>query len=73
MDLPSPGFLVASGLIGTVGFALLIYGKRRRSSVQMLGGVVLMIFPYFVANVPAMVGIAVGIFGLTWLATRQGW
>ena len=73
MELFEPGPLIASFLIGTVGFALLLYGKRTSRFLFIFSGLALMLYPYFVPNLPIMVGVAAGILGLTWLATRRGW
>jgi hypothetical protein len=73
VDLFEPAPLIASFLIGTVGLALVIYGKRMSRFPHLLAGLALMIYPYFVPRLPFMIGIAAGILGLTWLATRLGW
>ncbi len=73
MDYLNPGFIAASGLVSLVGFCLFLYGKRRSSAAQILGGLALMIFPIFVPKIPLMLGIAAGLLGLVWLASRQGW
>ena len=72
MDLFEPGPLFASLVIGAVGLGLFLYGKRQKRLPQMLAGLVLMVFPYFVPSVLWMVVIAVAIVGLTWIAARVG-
>ena len=73
MDIFSPGSLFASLIISTIGLGFFLYGKRQKRLPQAFCGVVLMVFPYFVEDVGWMIGIAAGIVGLTWLASRAGW
>ena len=71
MDL-SPGTLFASLLIGAVGFGLFLYGKKQARPPQLVCGVTLMIYPYFVDGVLLMTGIAVLVLAALWLAVRRG-
>jgi hypothetical protein len=65
--------LLASLVIGSVGFVLLAYGKKQSRVPHMAVGIALMAYPYFVSNVILMSGIAVVLVALLWLATRFGW
>ena len=38
-------------IFGAIGLGFLAYGKKQRAVVPLLVGIVLLIFPYFVANV----------------------
>ena len=64
--------LVVSMFISLVGFALFMYGKKQKRAPQLLVGIVLMAYPYFVdslwihAVVLALLGTG------TWLALRAG-
>jgi hypothetical protein len=69
----SSGPLFASLIIGAIGLGMFLYGKRQKRLPQMLSGLVLMVFPYFVSGILPMVAIAATLIGLTWLATRAGW
>lgn len=64
--------LLLSLAISSVGFVFFMYGKRQARLPQMLAGVALMAFPYFVTNLLAMGLVAAGIVGLFWLAIRLG-
>jgi hypothetical protein len=64
--------LLLSLAISSVGFVFFAYGKRQGRFPQMVAGVVLMAFPYFVSNLIAMALISVAIVGLFWLAIRLG-
>jgi hypothetical protein len=64
--------LLASLLIGSIGFVSFAYGKKQRRLPQMLVGLGLMGFPYFVASVPLMFGIAAVLLIALWLMLRFG-
>jgi hypothetical protein len=64
--------LLASLLISSVGFVAFAYGKKQRRLPQMLVGLLLMGFPYFVSSVPWMMGIAVALLGGLGLMIRLG-
>jgi ABC-type uncharacterized transport system permease subunit len=64
--------IFVSVLIGLVGFALLAYGKKQSRAPQILAGLALMIFPYFVPNILLMVLIAVALVGLMALVIKLG-
>jgi len=59
-------------LISGVGFVAFVYGKKQSRLPQMLAGVILMAFPYFVSNLWLMVGVAVAVLGAMFLAIRLG-
>ena len=44
--------------VSLMGMAAFAYGKRTRRLVPLVGGLILMIYPYFVPNVLAMAVIA---------------
>jgi hypothetical protein len=64
--------LLASLLIGCIGFGSFAYGKKQRRLPQMLVGLALMGFPYFVSSVPWMLGIAAALLAALWLMVRLG-
>jgi len=64
--------LLASLLVSSIGFVFFAYGKKQQRLPQMLAGLALMGFPYFVTNVAVMFGIAAGLIGLVTLAIRLG-
>ena len=72
MDL-TPGSLFASLAIGAVGFALLVYGKKQQRLPQLVAGLVLCVYPYFVASVGWMLGIGAAILAALTLALRAGY
>lgn len=64
--------LLLSMAIGSVGLACFVYGKRQGRFPQMIAGVILMTYPYFVPNLFAMAATAVAVVGLLWVAVRLG-
>lgn len=64
--------LLASLLVSSIGMATFVYGKRQSRLPQMVAGVALMVFPYFVSNVLLMAGIAVVLLVGLWVAVRAG-
>ena len=68
-----PGILFFSLITSGVGFVLFIYCKKQGRTPQLLGGIVMMVYPYFVPdllwNVILFVVICVG----TWFAVKQGY
>ncbi len=69
----NPLALLASLVIGGIGLGLFIYGKRQSRIPQLVGGLALMIYPYFVASVAWMVATACLILAALWFAVRRGW
>jgi hypothetical protein len=65
--------LLASLLVGSVGYVAFAYGKRQRRVPQLLAGLTLMIFPYFVDSVTIMLVVAALLLLAMWLALKLGW
>jgi hypothetical protein len=64
--------LLASLLIGSIGFVAFAYGKKQSRLPQMVIGVALMGFPYFVTSVALMLGIAAGLLVALAIAVKVG-
>jgi hypothetical protein len=65
--------LLVSFVIGSIGFVSFVYGKRQSRFPQLVGGLVLMAYPYFVSNVLVMIAIAVGLMGAMAVAIKLGY
>lgn len=50
MQLPTPGYLFSAILFGAVGMGAFVHGKRTGSAKNMLIGVALMGYPYFISE-----------------------
>ena len=57
-------FSVLFGLVGTVYF---MYGKKQQKYVAMFVGIGLGVYPYFVTNIIAVVGIGILLMALPFL------
>lgn len=71
MGFDANAFLL-SMLISGIGFVAFAYGKKVSRLPQMVAGVTLMAFPYFVSNIWLMLGIAVTVVGAMGVAIRAG-
>ena len=65
--------IIAGLAVSSVGFVFFSYGKKMSRPPQMVGGLLLMIFPYFVPGVLWMLGIAALLCGLIWVAVQGGY
>jgi len=66
------GSLIASMLVSSIGFVLLVYGRRMGRPPHVLIGGVLLVYPYFVPGVFAMLGIAALLCALLWFLVQRG-
>jgi hypothetical protein len=71
MDL-SAGTLMTSLCVSTIGFGLFRYGKQAERIPQLAAGIVMMIYPYFLASATWSLCLAGAIVGGLWLAVRAG-
>jgi hypothetical protein len=71
LDL-DPGYLIASMLVSSVGFVLFSYGKKQRRFPQTALGIVLLVYPYFVTNVPVMLAIGAALLALLFTVLKLG-
>jgi len=66
------GSLLASFVVSGIGFVLFEYGRRMKRVPQIGVGLVMLIYPYFIANTWAMLGVALVLVVLLWLALARG-
>lgn len=64
--------LLASMVVSSVGFVFFFYGKRMSRPPHLIIGLVLMIYPYFIASVLPMFGVALVLVALLWFAVKNG-
>jgi len=72
MDFDPNSFL-ASLLVSSIGFVLVVYGKRMARVPQLAVGVVLSVFPYFVSGALWILLLGALGLGLLWLCLHNGW
>lgn len=68
----SAGSLFASLLMSTVGLGFCIYGRKQRRAPQILAGIALMVYPYFVASPLWILAIGTAVIIALWAAVRAG-
>ena len=68
-----PSTLFVSLFTSAIGYALFSYGRKQARIPQVVGGVLLMVYPYFVDSFTSMFIIGVLICVGVWAALRMGW
>jgi len=54
-ELGSAAVLIWGMLFGAIGFGYFLYGKKQKAIIPLCVGIVLCVFPYFIANVYVLV------------------
>ncbi len=65
--------ILASLLVSSIGFVLMAYGKKMGRAPQLITGIVLLVYPYFIGSAVPVLCVGAGLLLLMWLAIRQGW
>jgi hypothetical protein len=68
-----PTWIFLSLIPSGIGFVLFTYGKKQDRWPLLVGGLILMVYPYFATSVGSLVGIGALIGGGLWYAVRAGW
>ena len=58
-EMDSIAVLLWGLLFGSIGFGFFLYGKRQKTVVPLITGIVLCVVPYFISNVYVLVGVGV--------------
>jgi hypothetical protein len=48
-------------LFGSIGVGFFIYGRKQRAPVPLICGIALIVFPYFVTNIIALVAVGIAL------------
>lgn len=67
------GTLISGFFISGVGFVFFNYGRKMGRPIHIITGLILMVFPYFVPNVLASIGIGALLCGLNYAAVQRGY
>jgi hypothetical protein len=54
-------YLVVSFILGVIGTAFFVFGKRQKRLVPLSVGLGLMVCPYFLSSLPLLIGVGVGL------------
>jgi hypothetical protein len=68
-----PTWIFLSLIPSGIGFVLFIYGKKQDRWPLLVGGLILMVYPYFATSVASLVSVGALIGGGLWYAVRAGW
>ena len=68
-----PNFLILSLIPSGIGFVLFRYGKKAERWPQLVGGLVLMVYPYFTGSVASLAGVGIVVGGALYVMIRAGW
>jgi hypothetical protein len=66
------GSLIASFFVSSIGFVLVTYGRKQARPPQLVVGLVLLIYPYFVPALVPMVSVAAVLLAGLWVALQRG-
>ena len=58
-ELGSVAVLIWGMLFGAIGFGYFLYGKKQKAIIPLCVGIILCVFPCFIDNVYALVGVGV--------------
>ena len=65
--------ILASLFISSIGLVAFLYGKKQARLPQLVIGIVLMVYTYFISSVVWMFVIAAMLLALLWFVVRLGW
>jgi hypothetical protein len=66
------GSFYASLVISSIGLGLAGYGKKMARLPQLVVGLVLLVYPYFVPSVVPMLIVAAVLLAAMWVAIKRG-
>ena len=69
----STNSLFASLVWGSVGFGYFVYGKKQRSWIPMVGGVLMMVLSYLVSSALLMSLICIGLMAAVYVSLKRGY
>jgi hypothetical protein len=68
-----PGAIFLSLLTSGIGFVLFVYGKKQDRWPQLIAGLALMVYPYFVGSAVLSLLIAITICAGLWVVVKAGY
>jgi hypothetical protein len=68
-----PTWLFLSLFPGSIGFVLLVYGRKQQRWPHIVAGLLFMAYPYLATTVPSLVAVGVVLGFSLWYVVRQGW
>ena len=68
--MPDPAIILWALLFGSIGIGYFIYGKRQDQQVVRYIGIALILFPYFVTEVLAVILVGIALLLLPYVIKR---
>jgi len=68
-----PTLLIVSLIPSGIGFVLFTYGKKMHRLPQLVGGIALMVYPYFTPTMTTMIIVGTLICATVWFAVQLDW
>ena len=66
-------WLILSLIPSGIGFVLFVYGKKQQRWPQLVGGIAMMVYPYFTPTITSMLIIGMLIGAAVYWAVREDW
>lgn len=70
--MPEPLYLAVALVVSSIGFVMFMYGKRQHRPVQLGGGLLMLVFPFFVRDGPWLGVIGTAICLAVWGSVKAG-
>jgi hypothetical protein len=67
------GSILVGTLVGSVGFVLMVYGKRQSRIPHIAAGLVMVVYPFFISSWILSLAIFVVLSALLYALVRFGW
>jgi hypothetical protein len=68
-----PTLLIVSMIPSGIGFVLFTYGRKMHRLPQLVGGIALMIYPYFTPTMTTMISVGTLICAIVWFVVQLDW
>ena len=68
-----PTLLIVSMIPSGIGFVLFTYGRKMHRLPQLVGGIALMVYPYFTPTVTTMISVGLLICAIVWFVVQMDW
>jgi hypothetical protein len=57
-------------IFGSIGLGFFIYGKKQKSIIPLISGIVLMVVPYLISNIYALILLGIVLVALPYFIRR---
>jgi len=69
-DMNSTSTLMWGMIFGSIGLGFFIYGKKQKSIIPLISGIVLMVVPYLISNIYALILLGIVLVALPYFIRR---